>query len=337
LLVDQAFEQSIDVRSFFADFVEHWRNLMLLGTVDPRDEAAAKSIRKLVKTNDASFMELAQLASRSTTVDLQRLFDVAEKTAEQGLRSAYPRYVLEAGLAKMASLPSLEPVSRLLRSLGENKSVSGETCVPALCEKKNDAAQASPKQLQARPSGKKVPEKSAQEFAQKTSAQLTHEDLPTEVSVYSSTELFNPSWQDFLAHVRTRGEILLDAVLKRVSPRGFTAGSLVLEAAEFDLDTLRTADMKKRLEDCLKSYSSEQRWSITFEEHLAQTSSAPSLSPNGKTQAAPVPGSVVAREKAQKERRRAEIEKEAAEDPLVLAALSVFEGSNIEKIQAIES
>ena len=106
LLIDQVFLESIDVRLFIGDFLRHWRNAMLLSL------SSAKPKAGLLDSLELGGAEIERLKSQiegSSGFDLQRLFDIAESTAERALKSSYPRYVLEAGVAKMAGLASLRP------------------------------------------------------------------------------------------------------------------------------------------------------------------------------------------------------------------------------------
>ncbi len=106
-LLDQAFRETLDLKSFAADFITHWRNLNLLSHLS---EAGAKNARELVRVLAVSEEELREFQTQVTlgaALHFQRLFDLAEKSAERMLQSNFPRYVLEAGIAKMAMLSEL--------------------------------------------------------------------------------------------------------------------------------------------------------------------------------------------------------------------------------------
>ena len=141
---------------------------------------------------------------------------------------------------------------------------------------------------------------------------------------------FNPSWENFLAHVKTRKEVLLSALLRRVSPKLFTLGSLEVEADEFDLNAL--GDSRKSLENCLFSYSGHEVWNVRLIRHNGHMPAE-----NGRKNGVKhLPGSIAAMESQKKAEYRTQIEKEVRSDPLVKATLAAFEGSKIEKIVLLQ-
>ena len=152
---------------------------------------------------------------------------------------------------------------------------------------------------------------------------------------------FNPSWHAFLLHVKARSELFLEAVLRRVSPKSFILGKIVLEAGSFDLKSLSENDMRRSLQSCLFSYSGTEHWEISLVKHEAgeKSDSSPEqrdIGRESKITAAAVPGSVSALESLERRERRTQIEQQARNDPSVVAVLGVFQDSKIERISIID-
>lgn len=266
-LVDQAFLQSIDLRSFFTDLITHWRNLMVFALGSKHGFSEADCQRFAVQT------ELA------TAFDFQRLFEIIESTVESGLKSNYPRFVLEAGLCKMASLPSLRPLAEIISAIE-----TGEI-----------------------PQERRPAERPRSNVEQGVDGEL--EEAPA---------VFNPSWEAFVNHVKSRGELVLAAHLRRVSALGFKLGTLKLQGEGFDIQALGKPDARENLEQCLFSYSGHDGWAIELSE------------------AAETKDSLVSQEEEKKKAMFKQVEREAREDPLVKQALTTFEGSQVEKVSILK-
>ena len=132
LLLDEAFTQSIDVRTFIGDFIRHFRNLMLVKFISgSADNDSQMGLRRMLEVSPQELKKLnAQLATKEA-FDIQRLFDIAEQTSRTALQSAFPRYVLEAGVAKMATLSSLLPLGEVLSRLsggGDGGAGTADAC-----------------------------------------------------------------------------------------------------------------------------------------------------------------------------------------------------------------
>lgn len=338
-LLDQAFTQSIDLRAFIADFVTHWRNLMLLSvSLEKAKESSETSLRRMLELSKDGFQQYRAQLEAQGSYDLQRLFDIAEKAAHQALHSNFPRYVLEAGLAKMAALPSLRPLPELISKL--EKGVGGGGSLGSALAKV-PREESSP--LQSVASQK-------EEVVLAPETETLVPDEATEHAAAPVVASFDPSWQGFLAHVRGRNELLLEAVLRRVSAKSFERGRIAIEAGDFDLETLRHIDTRKSLENCLYSYSGHESWSVDLQPHQGgapvSENKEGSLGAHGngtngngvskKITSAVVPGSVAAIEGQKRAKRKVEKEREAQSDPLVKAALGTFKGSKIEKIAILD-
>jgi DNA polymerase III subunit gamma/tau len=273
-VVDAVFKQSVDLRSFVADFVCYWRNLLLVA-LNPKAELADLTAQEK--------SELSEIIKGQSVFDIQRLFDLARENSDLALTSQFPRFVLEAGLAKMASLSSLRPLGEILRILE-----GGEA-----------------------PTNTAVSVKSAPQAA-----------LPP-----PTAGAFNPSWHNFVVHVKNCSEHVLAAFLRRVTPRVFAEGVLELGGATFDIAALQEAETLADLRRCLASYSARKEWRITFSVSAAPAADSSNVVPES---------SIVAQEELAERDRRKQIDSEARNDPAVKAALMTFSGSKIDKVSLLK-
>jgi hypothetical protein len=286
-----------------------------------------------------------------STFDLQRLFDLAQRTADQALTSNFPRYVLEAGVTKMATLADLQPlpriISRLENALREGNGSSHTTAAPTRSVRPS-AAQPSA----ARPIDDVMSADHENQQVKPQAKQAVKQpvDRPVELAAVLEDEepgTFDGNWSNFANHVRSRSELMLAALLRRVTPTEFALGQLTIHAGKFDLATLKDAKMLQGLRTCLHSYSRVAEWQIRLEEAAEGTKSATptglaaqvevtSVRPRTESRADHLPGSL-AHDEMEKERQRvSQIETEARAQPLVRSALSTFAGSKIEKVSPLK-
>ena len=326
-LLDSAFSQSLEVRTFIAEFVTHWRNLLLVAiTKESRGEGAEATLGRMLEIPKRDRDRLAMQTVSTAAFDMQRLFEIAERTADNALNSSFPRYVMEAGLAKMANLPNLRPLGELIAAIEAGGITTPRAVSPAVhaAEAVTTEGESTP-----RPFAKRAP----------MSAQDPREaqDLPVSYA-----------WQDFLAHLkRSRAEMLV-AFLRRASVKSFAPGILAVEAPEFDVTTLRDPEKLSELRKNLIHYSKISEWDIRFIVHegmkpqqeaavsppLGKQASANAL-PIKRRAAGPIPGSLADIEAQEDIRRVQQVESEARSNPLVKAALKTFEGSTIERVAVL--
>lgn len=311
--IDEIFRHSIDIRTFVGDFLAHWRDLLLLThtSAEGGGGSAHESVARMVSLN-ASELEraLAQLGNCSV-FDAQRLFQVADETSRAALASAFPRYILEAGVAKMATLPDLSPISDLLSRLEQ---LEGGPRREEPAERRKNTGQAASTEPAER---------------RKNARQPASAEPPEERRAY------NPSWRDFVAHVQGRGEPVLSAHLRRVSPLQFVDGELALAASAFDKDALERGDLLEKLKRCLHSYSGRESWSVRFELAKPRAAAARAEKKPAAGNGA-VSGSLAEQERRADEVKRAEIDREARNDPTVQSVLSAFSGSTVEKVSPLK-
>ncbi len=399
--VEEAFARSIDLRTFVADFLSHWRVLMLLGA-SSEDRNASADIRRLFEMRDEEFVQYTEQVQRSSDFDLQRLFEIAYQTAEQCLRSTFPRFVLEAGLAKMASLPSLRPIPEILdriESLGgagsgashrraaqpatsaakastpvasnANGITPGEgarnasvpTASVSAVSVSSGSSEIKPSSVDAQPlgsgaegahvevQGPKNGMPKAAGMSDTSSASNAALDAALEAEASASVEdvddfmeasgafpdasSFNPSWQEFLTFLKNAREVRLEAYLRRVSPKSFISGSLVIEAERFDIESLQEEETMSALHRTLDVYSGHSSWRVSFEEHKKSDTASGETSESEESKH--IPGSAAANEVEELKKAHARIEKEAKASEGVKQLLSVFEGSSVLAVEPLST
>ncbi len=357
-LLDEVFAQSLDVRLFAADFVRHWRNVLIITLAGEGKAASDTSLQRMLELSSDELQQLRSAIAGLSAFDAQRLFDIAERTAEQALRTSFPRYIIEAGLAKMSTLPSLSPLPELVERIEHYMTGKSSVTVERF---KDRSVTASSKVEAVAP----VPPQKKSSISAKSPGLGQNEDKTSVGTGYNEPKAnpigildprepigepvteekeswFNPSWQEFLLHVKSRGELFLEAMLRRVSPSTFVFGTLVVEAAPFDLQSLGEADMRKSLNSCLFSYSGSEKWNVRLIKHEEKpAANVLSKDPSESAKELPitsaaVPGSVSAMESQVRRKRRSEVEQEARSNPVVQAALSMFKDSRIERISILD-
>ncbi len=105
-LVDRLVEDGADLRVFFKELIEHFRNLLLARSVDdPCD---------ILSLNGVELERLRREAGKASAEDLLRHL-LALQQAEAGLRySSHPRIFLESLLVKLCHFRKLVPLSDLI-------------------------------------------------------------------------------------------------------------------------------------------------------------------------------------------------------------------------------
>lgn len=316
-LVHRVFEESLDIRSFAADFVLHFRNLLLVSALNEKSPAALSGQLAFLDLTAEEVSLLKEQITQRTLFDFQRAFDIAEQTARAALSTNSPRYVFEAGVVELATLESLRPIAEIVADLRSGNLSSG----------KSSGGTGGSGGGQPRPVVQP-------KVSQPETAPLSMNSENPAPADFDSTAVeaaaFDPSWEEFVRHVKSRSEIMLAAFLHRVAPRDFQSGVLEIEASSFDLQSLRDAELSSKLKKCLHSYSGIETWTLRF--HEVRPGETP-----GKAQihSAPIKGSIAEDALRARQKRTREIEQEARASSAVLDALSTFEGAAVEKIAPV--
>jgi len=305
-LVARAFSESLDLRNFVSDFLAHFRTLLLLSILVEKNELTEKVKKEVLRLTERDCDMLQQQIEGITSFDMQRLFDIAESLADQLLRSNHPRYVIEAGLARMATLQDLKPIAEvveLLRSgANENTAPTQVTVAREVEHPKASGRASAPKQA----------------VEKKKLAQ------------------FDPSWEAFVSFVNEKQEFVLEAHLKRVSPVSFHQGSLELTGKDFDISSIKHEETISALKKCLEHYSGEASWNISFLP-LSELGEAEQPVITSKERGAAVAGSLEHANRKSRQNHKKKIETEAMQKEAVREALTVFAGSSIEKVSVLKS
>lgn len=329
--LDQAFSESIDIRAFVAEFLSHWRNLLVLKNASlGKKKMSSRTLCKLLGTSEAELQRLQLQVENVSNFDLQRLFDVAEAAANRALSSDCPRFALESALAKMASLPSLKPLPELLARLEELEKLS----LASDRVQNRSVAQARAIGKDSEPRGMTSalhPSDIAEAYEQSAPLEGDHNETPMDLK---PSREFSPSWEAFVAHVQARSEVVLAAHLRRVSADVFRQGELLIRAGKFDFESLNTAESRAAITRCLLSYSGCEKWKISFEQQALPTKA--SAETKAKRSSNIVEGSIVHRDLEKQQEEITKIDAEAREHPMVKVALSTFTGSKIDKVSILK-
>lgn len=112
-LVESVFEKGYDLRFFYKELIQHFRNLLLVKTVENPQELLALSEQDL--------KALGIEAEKASGDDLLRYLVVLQQS-EQDLRySANPRIFLEAMLVKLCHFRKIVPLEDIIRDIEEIK------------------------------------------------------------------------------------------------------------------------------------------------------------------------------------------------------------------------
>jgi DNA polymerase-3 subunit gamma/tau len=112
-LVEEIIENGFDLRFFYKELIQHFRNLLLVRTVEKSQDLipyAAEDLENLKKVSEKSSVE-----------ELLRYL-VALQEGEQGLKfSSHPRIYLEALLVKLCHFKKIVPVADIIKDIRDIK------------------------------------------------------------------------------------------------------------------------------------------------------------------------------------------------------------------------
>jgi DNA polymerase-3 subunit gamma/tau len=108
-LVESVIEKGDDLRFFYKELVQHFRNLLLVKTV--------KNPQELLALSEEDINALVQETEKSSADDFLRYL-VALQQGEQGLRfSSHPRIYLEAVLVKLCHFKKIVPLEDIIKDI----------------------------------------------------------------------------------------------------------------------------------------------------------------------------------------------------------------------------
>lgn len=112
-LVENVIEKGYDLRFFYKELIQHFRNLLLVRSV--------KNPQDLLALSDDDIATIKQEAEKSSADDLLRYL-VALQQGEQGLKfSSHPRIYLEALLVKLCHFKKIVPLTDIIQEIEKLK------------------------------------------------------------------------------------------------------------------------------------------------------------------------------------------------------------------------
>jgi len=120
LLVDKLTERGYDLRYFYKELIQHFRNLLIVRSIEgPQD---------LIPLNEEEIDNLIKEAQKASSEDILRYLSVLQQ-AEQGLKySSHPRIYLEVLLVKLCHFKKLTPIENIIKEL---KNLKEEMTTPS--------------------------------------------------------------------------------------------------------------------------------------------------------------------------------------------------------------
>jgi len=112
-LVEEVIENGYDLRFFYKELIQHFRNLLLIKSIkEPQD---------LLPLNEEDMNDLKEEAKKASQEELLRYLVVFQQ-GEQGLRfSSHPRIYLEVFLVKLCHFKKIAPLKDIMQELEDIK------------------------------------------------------------------------------------------------------------------------------------------------------------------------------------------------------------------------
>jgi len=122
-LVEKIMEKGHDLRAFYKELIQHFRNLMLAKSVP--------EVEDLLPLNAEEIKRLQQEVEKSSLEDILRYLQALQQ-AEQGLRfSSHPQIFLETVLVKLCHFGRIVPLKELLADMSKFSPETGGSPAPA--------------------------------------------------------------------------------------------------------------------------------------------------------------------------------------------------------------
>lgn len=121
-LVEKVMEKGYDLRFFYRELIHHFRDLMLVKSV--------QEVEGLLPLNPEELQQLRQEADKTSLEDILRYLQALQQ-AEQGLRfSSHPQIYLETLLVKLCHFQKIVPLRELLAEVQKSGQGSGGSPSP---------------------------------------------------------------------------------------------------------------------------------------------------------------------------------------------------------------
>jgi len=204
-LVEKIIESGYDLRFFYKELIQHFRNLLLIKSVNnPQD---------LLALNEEEMKALREEAEQASHEEILRYL-VTLQQGEQGLRfSSHPRIFLEAFLVKLCHFKKITPLKEIMQDLEEIKKG-----IKSPSEKKSVKESVQEEEVSTESTTSEIANQEAQEI------QEIKESLPEEVGEETGKKekeiesaLKDPSVQSFIE--KFKAQVLSVKPIKRTKDR----------------------------------------------------------------------------------------------------------------------
>lgn len=250
-LISEIFSSGIDPRLFLDDLVSHWRDLLVV-------KVSAATARKELGVSSEVFSELSAQVEPLSRIDVQDLLHIVREGADMAVRSAYPRYALEALLVRMACREPVKDIAALIASVAGPsvpKAISS-TIQARVIEKQSVRPASSPKAVEVASSDKK-PAASVRDL----------------------------DWRAFVNHAASSAKApMLLEYLRRLSVKQFSSGKLVGTGAKVAIEYLKDPANIEKFKTLLSSFEPCPSWDIVLQEGNGDAASVPSLAEQERNQ-----------------------------------------------------
>ena len=240
-MVDKIFSTGVDPALFLKEFVTFFRELLISRF------AGSRALADMGMSPEEQ-KELQRLSESVAGPDLQDLVHLAREGADAALRSAYPRYVFEALLVRMATREPVQDIAAVLARLENYTAAPGAVGSNAgTVSSQSKATPVSP--VKAATPGPVSGEGSA----------------PSARGVAVSVPM---DWASFVKFVAESGARMLAEQLKSIAVARFAQGVLDAHGPEFAIGYLSQADNKAKLQGLLAACYGNSAWAIKLSADL---------------------------------------------------------------------
>jgi DNA polymerase-3 subunit gamma/tau len=305
-ILAEIFSGGIDPRLLLNEFVAYWRDLLVTGYGSPQ-ELIAEGL-----TSEETD-ELKLLVAPLDKVDLFDLVSIAREGADQAMRSAHPRLMLESTVVRMAAR---EPIAELGKILGSLRSgvtsntvsnTSSANTIP-----RNPAKQATPLRASQASSEAAPAAPAALPLTNKSVAPVV-----TATAVAATVALApSPEWKAFVESVDAKGFKMMAQNLKRLAVEDFRNGKLKAKGPKVVLAYFQDAESKTKLQGLLKELVHANAWQMEF---------------SASDDTGFAKGSLHELEQRAGAAKRVEVARNAEQHPAIETIKKVFPGSTLQK------
>lgn len=287
-VLQSGFAQGLNPNLFLREFVSYWQELLFA-------KFGGKKLLQELGVMDEWINQLGEQVSAISIHDLQDLVQIAREGADVALRSAYPKYAIEALLVRMSTRETVREVGTILAAL--KKGLMGDN-------KREAVADVAAKDVTSPPVNREE------------NIVLDNKEVPATSLVRPTSSL---NWGDFVKYASEAGHGMLVEHLKRLSVEKFVSGELFCRAPEFSARYLEASDNLGKLKELLIQSSGVSKWRVKI---VAGVGSA-----------TPEPGSILHTERSVKKKARVKKEDAIRNHPTLEKLKEVFPGSEIENIK----